>query len=58
MNFNILLKGFYMYEILVEFINICFTCNGYSSYLNKLRKEYKDKLEIKLYYAETKVLII
>lgn len=47
-----------MYEILVEFINICFTCNGYSSYLNKLRKEYKDKLEIKLYYAETKVLII
>ena len=40
-----------MSNVLVEFINTCPTCDGYSSYLNELQKEYEDKIEVKLYYA-------
>lgn len=40
-----------MSKILVEFINTCPTCDGYSSYLNELYSKYKDKMELKIYYA-------
>ena len=40
-----------MSKVLVEFINTCPTCDGYSSYLNELQKSYGDKIEVKLYYA-------
>lgn len=40
-----------MSKVLVEFINTCPTCDGYSSYLKELQKTYKDKIEVKLYYA-------
>ena len=40
-----------MSKILVEFINTCPTCDGYSSYLKELQEVYKDKIEVKLYYA-------
>lgn len=40
-----------MSKILVEFINTCPTCDGYSSYLNELHSKYKDKIELKIYYA-------
>ena len=40
-----------MSKILVEFINTCSTCDGYSSYLNELYNQYRDKIELKIYYA-------
>ncbi|PLV63118.1 thioredoxin-like (seleno)protein SaoT [Brachyspira pilosicoli] len=40
-----------MSKVLVEFINTCPTCDGYSSYLKELQETYKDKIEVKLYYA-------
>ena len=33
-----------MSKVLVEFINTCPTCDGYSSYLNELQKEYEDNI--------------
>ena len=40
-----------MSKVLVEFINTCPTCDGYSSFLNELQKQYNDQIEVKLYYA-------
>ena len=40
-----------MSKILVEFINTCPTCDNYSSYLNELYNQYRDKMELKIYYA-------
>lgn len=40
-----------MSKVLVEFINTCPTCDGYSSYLKELQETYKDKIEVKFYYA-------
>ena len=40
-----------MSKVLVEFINTCPTCDGYLSYLKELQETYKDKIEVKLYYA-------
>ena len=40
-----------MSKVLVEFINTCPTCDGYSSYLKELQETYKYKIEVKLYYA-------
>lgn len=40
-----------MSKILVEFINTCLTCDSYSEYLNELQKTYKDKMELRIYYA-------
>ncbi|TXJ20562.1 thioredoxin family protein [Brachyspira aalborgi] len=40
-----------MSKMLVEFINTCSTCDGYSSYLNELYNQYRDKIELKIYYA-------
>lgn len=40
-----------MSKILVEFINTCPSCDGYSSYLNELHNKYEDKIELKIYYA-------
>lgn len=40
-----------MSKILVEFINTCPTCDSYSSYLNEICNQYKDKIELKIYYT-------
>lgn len=40
-----------MSKVLVEFINTCPTCNRYSLYLSKFQEQYKDKIELKVYYV-------